>query len=143
MQTRTGAAESLKEQGAKITSKKLPHIGTVHQIDLSGSKAISDKTFELIRTSGMIVMELNLSDTNVTDDQLALLSGKELSGGLARLNLSNTEISDKGIEHLAALGFLGDLNLTNSKVTADGVKSFLKAREGNTLIAVKKTKVRR
>ncbi|MGQ0637049.1 MAG: hypothetical protein ACT4QC_20760 [Planctomycetaceae bacterium] len=140
--TQTDARGTLEAQGAKISSKFLPVVGESLVIDLSGSKSITDGTFEALRQTGRIISELDLSNTNVNDSQLAILNDKELSGGLARLNLSDTEITDKGLENITLMGFLGELNLKNSKVTSDGIKSFLKARAENPAVQSKRPRIR-
>lgn len=57
---------------------------------------------------------LNLSNTNITDNQLKKIGQLK---NLVRLDLSSTAIIDKGIEHLVALDHLEILNLYNTKVT--------------------------
>ncbi|MGQ0635642.1 MAG: hypothetical protein ACT4QC_13590 [Planctomycetaceae bacterium] len=66
-----------------------------------------------------------------------------ISGGLLKLNLSDTEISDKGLEEITQMLFLGELNLANTKVTDAGVKAFFKVRAENADVKLKKPKIKR
>ncbi|MGQ0636477.1 MAG: hypothetical protein ACT4QC_17835 [Planctomycetaceae bacterium] len=138
IQSRTSARDALKTQGAKFTEKNLPLIGQTFAVDLSGLTGVTDETFVLLKQTGMPVIDLNLSHTSVRDEQLA-----QLAPGLTRLNLSDTEISDKGLEHLTHMGLLGELDLTNTKVTAEGVNTFLKARADIPEVQAKRPKIKR
>ncbi|MGQ0636284.1 MAG: hypothetical protein ACT4QC_16845 [Planctomycetaceae bacterium] len=144
VETRQNARGTLEAQGAKISSRNLPVIGAAFVVDLSGSTSISDTTFTSLKEMGKgnVVAELNLSRTNVSDKHLALLNDKDLSGGLVKLDLSDTEITDKGLEQITMMLFLGELNLTNTKVTADGVRAFLKTRAENAEVKIREPKIK-
>ena len=74
------------------------------------------------------VVEIDLSGTKVTDDNLRLLS--EL-GELRTLNLHRTGISDAGIEHLMGLEHLTTLTLGDTRITNTGLKTLTKGRRSN------------
>jgi hypothetical protein len=143
IESRSGARETLAALGAKISQKKFPIVGKVLLVDLSGARNISDGTFALLKQAGTLIGDLDLSESNVTDEHMALLNEKDLSGSLAKLNLSDTRISDEGLARLTLLGFLSELNLTNTKVTDDGVKAFLEARANNPAVTNKRPRIRR
>jgi hypothetical protein len=63
---------------------------------------------------GETQIEVDLRDSKVTDDALALIA---LMDDLATLNLSNTKITDKGIAHFANHPSLEDVVLSGTKVT--------------------------
>ncbi|MGQ0634038.1 MAG: hypothetical protein ACT4QC_05495 [Planctomycetaceae bacterium] len=142
MQTRTSAQDGLEAQGGKFSEKRLPVIGELYVLSMSGSKSIDDKTFEMIKETGKLISELDLSGTNVTDAHLALLNDKDVSRAITKLNLSNTEITDKGLQNLTLMSMLTELNLENTKVTAEGVKAFQKARAENEAVQAKKLKIK-
>ncbi|NOX55360.1 MAG: leucine-rich repeat domain-containing protein [Planctomycetes bacterium] len=62
---------------------------------------------------------LDLSGTDVTDRGLECLSGLV---NLESLNLSGTEVTDRGTHHLKGLRKLNWLNLQNTAVTAAGLR---------------------
>ncbi|MGQ0637517.1 MAG: hypothetical protein ACT4QC_23160 [Planctomycetaceae bacterium] len=143
VETRESARKTLEAQGAKFTRRRLPVVGPTTIVNLSGSKDVSDATFVALRELGNVITELNLSDTNVNDRHLAMLNDRELSGGLAKLNLSDTEITDKGLEEITNMFFLGELDLSHTKVTAEGIRAFLKTRAENENVKIRKPKIKR
>ena len=68
-------------------------------------------------------IEINLSDLALQDDTLARLAA-ELNGltNLQHLNLSGTQVTDKGLKHLKGLTNLQHLNLSGTRVTDKGLK---------------------
>jgi hypothetical protein len=70
---------------------------------------------------------LGLSNTHVTD------AGLEQIKGLSRLRwlaLDQTEVTDEGIAHLGGLPILAELSLNETRVTAEGVSKLQKALPG-------------
>lgn len=65
---------------------------------------------------------LDLSRSDVTDDDLMILETMDLKG----LNLARTSITDKGLETLSKMPTLVELNLDHTKVTDAGVKKLSK-----------------
>jgi hypothetical protein len=126
--SREGAADLLKEQGAKFEQKTYPQ-GVAWAVDLNGMD-ITDQTLELLGKVGRI-SELNLSGSSITDDQIAELNDINLSGVMVKLDLSKTGITDAGIAEMTKFGFLKELNLTGTEVTASAIESFQAARKEN------------
>ncbi len=62
--------------------------------------------------------ELKLSETAVTDSGLQRLTGLP---GLQRLELEGDQITDAGLLHLTGLRQLQSMDLTRTEVTAEGV----------------------
>jgi hypothetical protein len=144
--SRTTAQDALTAQGAQISVERTPVVKTqAFVVDLSRVKNISDETFALLKQlqMGKAVLGINLSGTTISDEQMAKLNDKDVSGLLLRLNLSDTAISDKGLAEIRNMPALMELTLTNTKVTPEGVKAFLKSRAENPEIQAKKTKVKR
>jgi hypothetical protein len=83
--------------------------------------------------------EVDLSNTKITDDALALIAAMD---DLAVLNLSNTKITDTGIAHLANLPKLSDIRLSGTKVT-NGVLTHLSTLRRLTHVSVDQTGVTR
>ncbi|MGQ0637678.1 MAG: hypothetical protein ACT4QC_24130 [Planctomycetaceae bacterium] len=144
---RQSAEEALTARGAKVTLENLAALGMyVSAVDLSGVHDITDETFTLLKQMGpgwRPIMKINLSGTNITDEQMAKLDETELSQGVTKLTLRNTGISDKGLRDLKNMPSLMELDLTNTKVTAEGVQAFLKLRTDNPEIRSKKPKIKR
>ena len=86
-------------------------------------------------------VELDLKGSNVTDDQMARLNEQGVGNMLIRLDLSNTAISDAGLYKLTDLYCLMNLNLTGTRVTADGMQRFLAQRQNNPKTVFKPTKI--
>ncbi|MGQ0637620.1 MAG: hypothetical protein ACT4QC_23685 [Planctomycetaceae bacterium] len=137
---RQSAEDTLTAQGAKISLEQLPYLGGEGiVVDLSGVPNITDETLALLKqvqtgaTGAMKwLTRINLNGTNVTDEQIANLNDTELAAMLMQLNLRNTAISDKGLQELTNLRSLNELDLTNTKVTPEGVQAFLKVLANNS-----------
>ncbi|MGQ0635945.1 MAG: hypothetical protein ACT4QC_15135 [Planctomycetaceae bacterium] len=144
---RLSAMDALTAQGANVTSEKLPVVGLeASVVDLSGVKNITDETLTLLKqmhTSWKPLYKINLSGTNITDEQMARLNAKEVSTAVTKLDLRNTGISDKGLQEIKNMPTLSELDLTNTKVTAEGIQAFLKSRADNPDIASKKPIIKR
>jgi hypothetical protein len=128
MNAHANAEEVLRKQGGKLEQKQYPQ-GSAWAVDLSNCE-ISEETWTSLKNIGH-VSELNLSGTKVND--IDLLAINEFGTVLFNLNLSKTSISDAGLRELVA-GFLKQLDLRDTKVTAQGVEEFLKKRSENALI---------
>jgi|TARA_B100001964_G_C13863907_1_gene435655 hypothetical protein len=63
---------------------------------------------------GKAVMRVDLSNTEVTDDDLAAM---DFPDTLREISLANTEITDRGVEHLQQFENLEFINLNNTKIT--------------------------
>jgi len=125
------AMVTLKQRGAKFTEEIRPQ-GKSWAIDLSGQQ-ISDDTFDLLKKVGYITA-LNLSKTNVTDAHMARVNEMGIGNLLLKLDLSNTAVTDAGLEKLDSLYLLSSLDLSGTKVTAAGVARFRSNRAGNSKI---------
>ena len=84
---------------------------------LKGSKVI-DESLEIMCSNALPVKTLDLSDTAITDIGLQSLSGITQ---LSSLRLNNTAVSDNGIIFLARLPVLEGLELSGTKVTEAGI----------------------
>ncbi|MGQ0637721.1 MAG: hypothetical protein ACT4QC_24350 [Planctomycetaceae bacterium] len=145
LERRSDALDTLKSRGAKVTTKKIPFVGDSVAVDFSGVRELSNDTFALLKeahNSGSLVSEIDLSNSNVNDEQIAFLGEASEFSNVIKLNLKNTAVSDKGLGDVAKLSMLIDLNVTGTKVTPEGVKAFVKARADNPAIQAKKTKIR-
>jgi hypothetical protein len=122
----------LEEQGAKFEEKAYKQ-GKAWSVDFSGVPQLPEDAFDRLRQIGFIT-ELNFSNTNLTDDQLAKVNDKEIGSLLRKLDLSHTAVTDAGLEKLNDLFILGELDLTGTKCTPAGVQRFQQARSSNTTI---------
>lgn len=92
-------------------------------IDLSNAK-INDELIDHIIVVGKTdpVFQLNLSKSNITNEQLAKLDAGNVMQKMVALDLSNTGINDAGLDKLSNFYCLTDLNLKGSSATAAGAK---------------------
>lgn len=81
---------------------------------------ISKKALNTLSDLKEQIIELDLKNTELTDDMLPVL--KKLSN-LEKLELNNTKITDKTFEYLENLTSLKVLNLVNTQVTGIGLKT--------------------
>jgi len=65
-------------------------------------------------------LSVNLSNTKVTDADLAQLEGVVR---IKNLRLENTQVTDAGLEHLSGLTNLTSLDLRNTRVSDEGIKN--------------------
>ena len=134
-----GAATSLASSGAKFEEKQYP-VGKGWVVNLS-RLTISDELLRDVKRLGNIA-ELDMSRSTVTDDHLRLMHELELHNLLAKLDLSNTAVTNAALEQLDGCIFLSELNLTGTKVTRGAVEQFKKARQSDTRARVKNTNVK-
>lgn len=118
--------ERLQSQGVKLKEKNLDV--TAYALDLSGM-TITD---ELIQQLGELVhlTELNVSKSTITDEQLGKIHDMKLCVRCFKIDLSNTAITDAGLDKLVNLGTLNDLNIAGTKITKAAVER-LKTRKLN------------
>ncbi len=89
-------------------------------VSFAGKRTIDQKDMELLNSLSPQVVDLNLSWTSVSDnDMLRISSLKEVRV----LNLSHTAITSVGISELKELENLFRLNLVETKVTNEGLKN--------------------
>jgi hypothetical protein len=117
---REEAIASLREQGGTVTTKNYHPQGNGYVVDLKGAQ-LSDRTFENLKDLQRVT-ELDLSKSSLTDEQMDQLNQVALV--LLKLNLSDTKVTDAGLDKLTNLKMCFDLNLAGTPVTAAGVERF-------------------
>ena len=135
---KTDFVSSLKEQGATVTEKDYPPYGRGYVVNLSGAR-LTDDTFRDLKGLKRLA-DLDLSRSTLTDEQMGQLD--EVSNLLVRLDLSNTAVTDAGLEKLKRVYVLFNLNLVGTKVTPAGVTRFQSQRLESPHTRVKKTNVK-
>ena len=92
-------------------------------IDLTDAE-ISDKLIGQIIEAGQsdAVFQLNFSNSDITDDQLAKLDAGKVLQKTVDLNLSHTAITDAGLDRLSNFYCLSVLNLKGTAATKEGAK---------------------
>jgi Leucine-rich repeat (LRR) protein len=103
--------QELKDQGVTV------HGTEVLDVDLRGSKKVTPKLLKTIISFGNISY-LNLSDSNITDEGMAILKDAK---SVETLFLTGTKISDAGLEPLTGLSGLIILHLPDT-ITDEGFK---------------------
>jgi hypothetical protein len=86
------------------------------------------------KAKGKPIVNVNLTDTNLTDAGLKELAGLKQ---LQSLRLINTVVTDAGLKHLAGLKQLRELNLTFTEVTDAGLKHLAGLKQLQTLNLIK------
>ncbi len=84
-------------------------------------------TRDLNHISRYFHTSLELDGTTVSDSDLLLLEPVQGSVGLY-LSLRNTAITDKGLQHLQGLPNVAGVDVTDSKVTKETIREFLRSR---------------
>jgi Leucine Rich repeat len=128
------AVGQLRGLGAKLNEVVYPQ-GKAWTVDLSG-KQITNETFDTLKKLGHIT-ELNLSKTNVTDEDMSRVNEMGIGNLLLKLDLSHTAITDTGLAKLDGLYLLSSFNLTDTKVTKAGIDRFKAERNSNSKIGPK------
>lgn len=123
--------ERLQSAGAKMTKKQYPQ-GEAWSIDLRGM-TITNELLDDLTYAGNIT-ELNFSKSTITDEQLAKINDKKIGGFILMLDVSNTSVTDNGLNNLKDLGLLTTLNVSGTKVTAAAVDKFKKERASDPRI---------
>jgi hypothetical protein len=124
-------ASQLRDKGMVVESRKYPQ-GDAWAITLKDAE-INDEVFGRMKKVGHIT-ELDLSGSTITDDQMAKINDMEVGALLLILDLSNTQISDAGLDKVEDLLLLRTLRLKGTKVTDEGVQRFLDKRQSNKKI---------
>ncbi len=124
IEAQKNTATAITGLGGRITPKSFPQ-GNASAVDLSGVQ-VTDKLIDELGKLGP-VCELNLSKSTVTDDQLGKMTKLSIPTFVIKMDLSQTGITDAGLDQLDNMIVLSDMNLTGSKCTAAGVAK-LKAR---------------
>ena len=124
--TRQGLIDKLQSQGVKLKEKNLDVIA--YTADLAGL-TITD---ELIQQLGQLehLTELNLSKSTITDEQLGKILEMKLNIRCSKIDVSDTAITDAGLDKFVNVGILSDLNLAGTKITKAAVER-LKSRKLN------------
>jgi Leucine-rich repeat (LRR) protein len=99
----------------------VPKLYRLGVADANGSTITND---QLKYFAGLSMLNsLTLNKTAITDEGLAQL--RPLAPNLETLALSDTRISDRGLDEIAYLHNIKVLNLKNTKVTDEGMKKLL------------------
>ena len=117
-----GEKNPLTEEQQKIKQELKDEGITVHgtevlDVDLRGSKKVTPELLQKIISFGKISY-LNLSDSNITDEGMAILKD---ASSVETLFLTGTKITDAGLEPLVGLSGLIILHLPET-ITDDGFK---------------------
>lgn len=140
MQGQQSAEETLKKNGGKLERKQYP-LGAAWVIDLTGQQ-LSNSTFDALKRLDHVA-ELNLSRTNTGDAEMTNFADSKLSGTLVKLDLSDTKVTDKGLQQLKECQFLMNLNLNKTSVTEAGVTEWKKNHAVDPRIAKVGLKIER
>ncbi|MCH8829091.1 MAG: hypothetical protein IID45_05890, partial [Planctomycetes bacterium] len=80
----------------------------------------TDETLKILKTNRFSrVTKVDLSNTQITDKGLESLAGLD---NLTSLDLNNTAVTDKGLEHLKTLTNLTSIDLGDTRITDAGLK---------------------
>jgi uncharacterized membrane protein/mono/diheme cytochrome c family protein len=93
---------------------------TFLSVNFVNNPEFSDEHINALLKLGEQIVWLDLSDTKITDKGLQQVGKLK---NLTRLSLDNTTISDKGLAHLQHSKSLLYLNLYNTNITDEGLKS--------------------
>lgn len=107
------------------------------QVNLSGRQDLSEATFKELSKIREQIVELNLSNTNVTDDMVLELSQFP---HLTRILLHQTSITGSSLGQLKELQYLESINLYETEVSNENI-SQLKAYPALQKVFLWKTKV--
>ena len=116
------ASDSIAGQGGTVKDAPNPLGKKAYAVKLSGA-TISDKIIDDIQSLGYVI-DLDLSRSKITDQQLAEMNKLGVTTYLLKLDLSQTAISDAGIEGLKNMVLLKELNLAGSQCTKAGADRF-------------------
>lgn len=119
--------EQLKSHGASIRRFKNTQI---HTIDLSQVNCVVDDSFVQQLQSHATLVELNLSDSNITNQAVQDLTH---FSKLTSLNLKNTAITGDCVDALLEMQQLKLLILSNTEIAATSIEE-IRPRMINTRI---------
>jgi hypothetical protein len=131
LQAKQAALDAAKSAGLKCTEKTYP-LGKAWVVDMKGLTVTEDH-FKRLKEAGN-VSEIDLSRSTITDDQLGQMREIGVCATLYKLNLSDTAITDAGLQKLEGLGLLIDINVRGTKVTQAGADRYKAARKDNPQI---------
>lgn len=125
-------ADLIKSAGGSAEEKEFKGYGQegmAWHIDLSNGKINDD----LIDSLGELdyIVNLNLSNSNITDKQLLQLDTKSAIKVTLDLDLSGTKITSAAFDKLENFNCLKNVKLKGSKVTKQAVTRFVQKRQGN------------
>ena len=109
---------ALRKMGAVVTP--LTPEQTFLAVNLVNNPGFSDEHMDALLKLGEQVVWLDLSDTNITDKGLQQVGKLK---NLTRLSLDNTAISDKGLAYLKHSESLLYLNLYHTSISDKGLKN--------------------
>ena len=108
------AKQPVKQEVATSDINALLRQGAAENIQIAEQLARVKIPFE-----GKVALELNLSDTQIKDEDLRAI---HLPDSLTRVNLTRTSITDEGLEHLISGKNITELILVDTPITAAGLK---------------------
>jgi hypothetical protein len=134
---------SLRDQGATISTKDYPPYGRGYVVNLSGAQ-VTPAAFQTLKDLNKQggrqgIAELDLSKSSIGDDLMDQLN--EIAHFLVKLDLSNTAVTDAGLQKLTNLNVCFNLNLAGTQVTPEGVSSFKNERLNRPTTIVKNTNI--
>jgi hypothetical protein len=121
---RLSVMERIQARGVKLKEKQLDRPAYV--VDMRGMTVTDDLIDQLGELEN--ITELNLSKSTVTDEQLGKLYSKYLCVRCFKLDLSHTGITDAGLDKMANIGVLSELNVAGTKVTKAGAARLTKRK---------------
>lgn len=124
-----GHAHIPVEAGSDSWHGKIPVILELGRVD------IGDQEFSRLASMNAFtnLIALDLSNTRITDKSLKFL---EKAPGLALLDVSRTQITDKGTESIARLPRLGTLRLAGTAATDHGIDILVRGQGSRSLGSV-------
>lgn len=125
------SSEERLNAAGKVERKTYPP-GTAWALNLQGA-TIDDQVIEDITTLDR-VSELILSGSTITDEQMQTLLQSDKTGYLNVLDISNTGVTDAGLEGLEGKKYLQKINIQGSQVTEEFLTSVNGKRNGNSEI---------
>lgn len=84
-------------------------------VNVKGKKDLKRSDFKLLKKYGKQIVELNLSHSNMNDTLAAFLPEFE---NLLKLQLPQTQITDKSLDYLTSLKYLNSFNAFNTDLSA-------------------------
>lgn len=130
-QAKQAAAEAAKSAGLKMTEKTYP-LGKAWAVDMQGM-TVADDHFKRLKEAGNVA-ELDLSKSTITDDLLGRMRELGACTTVYKLNLSNTAVTDAGLQKLEGLPFLINVDVRGTKVTQAGADRYKSSRTNNPQI---------
>jgi len=114
--------------------KVLGQTGTAWVIDLKGSQFSAsqfDDFMDLLKLMNDYVAELNLSGSTITDEQFIRYDDAKYGRTVAKLDLSDTAITDAAVEKMDHFYLLTSADFSGTSVTRPVVDKMLERRRAN------------